>query len=236
MSPLPENNPGPDYRYELKFVVDPLRSEHLRHQIRLNAAAFYQAYPPRQVNNVYLDTYTLANYENTLSGTSNRLKVRYRWYGEDEYPETGTLEIKCKRNNLGWKLMYGASCAPYQTGDTWQAFHKNLHEQFPPEGRFWIETYPQPIIINRYMREYYVSADGQVRLTLDTDQRSYDQRYRSIPNVRNKTAIPDIAIMELKFGVGAYAEARNILRSLPARLSSHSKYVLGLNALSVLGI
>lgn len=229
---MSENSPGPDYRYELKFVVDPLRLDHVRHQIRLNPAGFREAYPPRQVNNVYLDTYTLANYEDALAGISNRVKVRYRWYGTDDFPRAGTLEIKCKRNNLGWKLMYGAADTPCHKGDSWHLFRKNLIAQLPPEGRLWIESYPQPILINRYMREYYVSSDGQVRLTLDTHQRTYNQRYRGTPNILSKTLTPDTAVLELKFGVNAYPEAREILRSLPVRLSNHSKYALGLNSLA----
>jgi hypothetical protein len=228
-------SPGPDYRYELKFVTEPLRTEHLRHQIRLNPAAFRQAYPARQVNNVYLDTYDLANYEDTLSGLSNRRKVRYRWYGEADCPGPGILEIKCKRNNMGWKLLYNVSEAPCQNGDTWLTFLRNLRAQLPPEGRLWLDFYPQPVIVNRYMREYYVSADGLVRLTLDTAQRTYDQRYRSVPSLKSKTAIPDASILELKCGMTHYDEARAVVRKLLVRLSNHSKYALGLNTLSTLG-
>ena len=95
--------PLDDLRYEIKFVVPITESYRLTAWVREHTAAFGIAYPPRRVNNVYYDSYGLATYEENLSGVSERTKIRLRWYGADSERLSGKLELKMKRNRLGWK-------------------------------------------------------------------------------------------------------------------------------------
>ena len=109
-----------EYRHELKFILDGLKEDWIHQQIKMHPAGFVRAYPPRYINNIYFDTYDFKAYQENLSGASGRLKVRYRWYGEEPYPTSGTLEVKCKRNQFGWKENYKIKESPYGDGDHWK--------------------------------------------------------------------------------------------------------------------
>ena len=74
-------------RYELKLVCDGRLLPQARSWIRLHPAVFMTAYPPRQVNNIYLDTPALVSLNANLAGFSKRQKFRLRWYAD------GTLNV-----------------------------------------------------------------------------------------------------------------------------------------------
>ncbi len=93
-------------RYEVKFISSPDRYHELEHWIRIHRAGFRSPYPPRRVNNIYFDDPVLYAYEENLVGASARSKVRLRWYGDTFQPDSCVLEVKRKRNMLGWKLNF----------------------------------------------------------------------------------------------------------------------------------
>jgi hypothetical protein len=96
-----------DYRYERKFLVDRLDVHQVRALVKLHPAMFYEPYPPRYVNNLYLDTEELDNYQENVSGTGERRKVRIRWYGDlFGLIEKPVLEFKIKSGLVGTKVTY----------------------------------------------------------------------------------------------------------------------------------
>ena len=54
----------------------------VRALVKLHPSMFYEPYPPRYVNNLYLDTEDMENYLDNVSGVAERRKVRIRWYGD----------------------------------------------------------------------------------------------------------------------------------------------------------
>ena len=200
--------------------------------LNLHSAGFYSPYPDRKVNNVYFDTYENYAYTENLSGASARTKVRYRWYGESVYPDAGSLEIKCKRNYFGWKLRFRANAAPVAGDDSWKDIRNNLIQQLDPEARLWLESNPQPVMINRYSREYYVSRDDKVRATIDTRQSVYDQRYKGRPNITHASNLPKTLVLELKFDRHDRDLAARIVQGLPVRISRNSKYMIAVQSVS----
>lgn len=108
----------------------------------MHTACFYTPYPDRWVNNVYFDTYDYYCYAENLSGSSSRTKLRYRWYGQNEFPQKGALEVKCKRNYFGWKLRFMADKSPYEKEASWRCIKRNLVRQLEPEARFWLDSHP----------------------------------------------------------------------------------------------
>ena len=225
------NRPVPhNLRLEIKFVAPEPEMDRLRQWIRLHSAGFYSPYEPRWVNNVYFDTYQYFSIAENLAGASRRAKLRYRWYGEAEYPGPGMLEAKCKRNSFGWKHAFEAE-SPYEERADWRDIHRRLWEQMDIEGKRWLEAHPHPVLINRYLRQYYVSRDGKVRATIDVKQRMFDQRYKPHPNVTHVANIPRTLILELKFAPEDRGLATSIIRRLPVRLSRHSKYLTGASAI-----
>ena len=221
-----------DARQEIKFVAYETEAASLMLWTRLNSAAFSPAYPSRWVNNIYFDTYVYDCFAQNLSGVSRRTKLRYRWYGESRYPAKGSLEVKRKRNQFGWKIRYQVSeSAPY-LGETWREILSAMRAQLPPEGKEWLNHFPAIVLINRYFRHYFLSADGSIRLTIDSCISVFDQRFNSSPNVTRRSNIPEITVMEFKFDRRDRDIANQVIQGLPLRLSRHSKYVTGLRAIA----
>jgi len=224
-----------DARYEVKFVAEPRRYHELELWIRLHTAGFRTPYPPRQINNVYFDTTALDAYAENLTGASARSKLRLRWYGATDAPQTSTLEVKRRRNRLGWKLLY-PGCAMDLAAEPWRRVLARLRGCIPPEGRPWLDSHPVPVLVNRYLRRYFESSDGHVRATLDYRQSVYDQRFSSRPNLRFQANIPDTVIVEIKFHRAHHALGSQAIAGIPIRVSRNSKYVIGLHSiLSPLG-
>jgi hypothetical protein len=222
--------PPENARYEIKFVADATRYHELERWILLNPAAFHTSYPPRQVNNVYFDTPDLFAYAENLSGASSRSKVRLRWYGDTQQPETSVLEIKRRRNHLGWKHHYSAGPMDFENR-TWRQLLSDLRRSLSPVGRIWLDESPQPVLINRYFRQYFESPEGGLRATLDFRQQVYDQRLKSRPNLRIRANLPDTLVVEIKFGRRDHALGSEVIASLPVRVSRNSKYMIGVGAI-----
>jgi hypothetical protein len=221
-----------DGRYEVKFVTGDPMAWKLRHWLKLHPAGFRVAYPARRVNNVYFDTDDFTTYWENLTGISARTKVRYRWYGERLEPGPGGLELKGKRNSLGWKRIFPVVESPWRPGASWRAIRRNLLASLPHLGRLWLEEHPIPVLINSYRREYYVSADGLVRVTLDLDQGVWDQRFSPHPNLTRAANLPRCVVVEAKCARGDRDLASRVLQGIPIRVSRHSKYVTGVRAVS----
>lgn len=66
------------FRYERKFVAPDSDLGEVLALVRRHPAAFGQAYPPRTVNNVYLDTPARRDYFDHVAGVGNRSKTRIR--------------------------------------------------------------------------------------------------------------------------------------------------------------
>lgn len=218
-------------RYEVKYVARATELHRLLGWVRNNRAGFKEPFPPRQVNNVYFDTYDHFAYAENISGASARSKVRFRWYGEVNAPERGTLEVKRRRGGVGWKLSYRVGAVPL-AGVSWRAFRGALREQLPSEARLWLDANPQPVLINRYRRRYFLSGDGRVRLTVDWNQRVYDERHCATPNLTRLANLPDTIVVELKFDRADRKLANRYAQGIPIRLSRNSKYVIGVQSIT----
>ena len=219
-------------RLEIKFVSYAYNFDQLMSWIHLHPAGFCSAFPDRQVNNIYFDGYQYTAYTENLSGSSERTKVRYRWYGESIEPRAGVLEIKRKRNYFGWKLYHRVKNDPCSSEMTWYSIRKNIRDQISEHGKLWLDLNPYPVLLNRYLRKYFLSSDGKLRVTIDTNQAVWDQRFKSEPNFLNKANLPDTLIVEIKFDRKDREYASQSIQSLPLRVSRHSKYMTGVNTIS----
>jgi len=218
---------------EIKFASYKVNLERVLAWIKMHSAAFYSPHPDRWVNNVYFDTYGSAAYVQNLSGASSRVKLRYRWYGQAQEPGPGVLEVKCKRNYFGWKIRFPCSdLAAGAQSDDWRDINRRLCDILPHEGRLWLQTYPAPTILNRYLRRYFVSHDERIRVTVDTDQCVWDQRYKSAPNYDQQSQLPDTLVVEVKFAREDRDLASVIIQTMPIRVSRHSKFMNGVRAVS----
>lgn len=221
-------------RYEMKMEASRNSLPEVQSWVRLNAAGFRTAYPPRQVNSLYFDTLGLDAYNDHLEGVPERRKLRFRWYGPDLSRAQGHFELKCKRERAGWKM--AAPVAGWidfeKTG--WTQALNGLADGLQGENRAaFLEMLKvsRPIILNSYQREYYVSADGRLRLTLDYDMRAYDQWLTAKPNIRFRLPQLDQMLIEFKCSVGDSGMLADVMSSFPLRSHQHSKYVSAIDAI-----
>jgi len=220
-------------RQEIKFVANRRDTDVIEQWLRLHPLAFRVAFPERFVHNVYFDTFDYMAFAENLAGISQRTKVRYRWYGDSMLPDTGRMEIKCKRNQYGWKLIYKVGKSPCSPDSSWDDIRESIGLQGGPEAMLWLEQNPFPVMINCYRREYYLSACGRIRITLDYDQQVWDQRYKPKPNIELKANLPETFVVECKFDRDQRELASKVLVGLPIRVSRHSKYMNAVNAITL---
>ena len=71
-----------------------------------------------------------------------------------------------------------------------------------------------------------------MRLTVDWDQRVYDERHCATPNLTRLANLPDTLVVEIKFARADRAIANRYAQGIPIRLSRNSKYVIGVQAIS----
>jgi len=216
---------GADERHEIKFAAYETEYATFRHWLRMHPAGFTTPYPERQVNNIYFDTWEYRAYAENLAGVSERSKLRYRWYGSSLGPAPGSMEVKQKRNHFGWKLRFAISDPIWEPGATWQVIRARLKAALPQTGQLWLDQNPLPVMLNRYRREYFCSADGLIRATIDTQQRAYDQRRWPQPNFDKAAIMQDTLVVEFKFARDDRQLAVNLLGNIPVRVGRHSKYM-----------
>ena len=223
--------PVKETRLEYKFITKDRYYYKLKHWIKMHPLGFNKAYPSRQINNIYFDTYDLKSYKDNLSGISSRVKIRYRWYGESISPAPGTLEIKCKRNLHGWKFKHPIKNLSPSSEDTWREIKTQISSQLSAGWRIHFNARPQQVLINRYFRDYFISQDGKTMLNLDTQQMVLNQRNKLLPNYKIKASLPCIVIIEAKVDRENQELIPTTLKNLPLVWSRHSKYVEGVNAI-----
>jgi len=216
-----------DLRYELKLVCAPYLLPQARSWIRLHPAGFGVAYPPRRVNSLYIDTPYLSSLNDNLEGVSERQKLRLRWYGDRVTDVQPYLELKQKSNLVGRKKRSLLPCS-LDLALPWTEILGTIRANVGPDWRALLQTVNQPALITCYQREYYVSRDGAVRVTLDFDQVAYDQRLSPRLNLRARLPITDAVVIEIKTALEYAERLPEIAARFPVLRNRHSKYVHGL--------
>jgi hypothetical protein len=215
-----------ELRYEIKLVCQRHRLGQARAWFRLHPAGFVVAYPQRRVNNLYLDTPHLSSLQDNLGGISARQKLRLRWYGESTRHIRAYLELKRKQNMLGYKRRAMLAC-DLDLALPWRDILEAIRANSDPDWLPLLQTACQPVLINHYEREYYVTLDGAVRITLDRDQVAYGQRLSLRPNLQARLHIADTVVIEVKAPREQAERLQDIVSRFPVPRSRSSKYVLG---------
>lgn len=199
------------YRYELKYALQESELTNLYAILSQHPALFKVAFPDRIVNNIYFDNINFQCCFENLDGISERTKIRYRWYGEQDKFSSGKSELKIKKNALGTKKYFDLE-HPKDLIDLEIQVKDVLHK---PEL--------QSALHNQYIRSYYIDDSGKFRLTIDRELSYW------LPGI--KTNIPSFCdsriIVEIKFDQEDANLIDRITRFFPFRLSKHSKYGSG---------
>ena len=225
----PGDPPLRTYRYERKFLVEELLPFQVEAIIKLHPRLFYAPYPPRFVNNLYLDTADLENYYDNINGASRRRKVRLRWYGEPfGMLNQVALEIKVKDGLVGTKHTYPLVPFELDKGFCMSDFKLVVLASYLPENVRRDLGNLEVVLFNRYYRRYYASRDGNFRLTLDSGM-AYYKANDLLGNAFIHRQVNDRdLIVELKYGIDQEPHANRVASFFPFRVTRSSKYVQGI--------
>ncbi len=221
-----------NYRYERKFAVSHLTFHEVERIVKLNRAMFFPIYSPRYINNIYFDTDRMDHYEATIEGAGNREKFRLRWYGNlfSNNLENSQLEIKIKKNYLNTKKTFRLMTGSVDSYRPEKIVSDILNcSDVSMEATTRLKQM-KPILLNRYYRKYFLSADGSFRLTIDTDIQYMNTDSRNLILQKGKDSRRKI-IVELKYGVDKDHPARHIASTFPFRMTRNSKYTNGIDTL-----
>ncbi|WP_420644597.1 VTC domain-containing protein [Candidatus Leptofilum sp.] len=216
-------------RYELKLVAPVVALPSLCVLLRSHPECFRQHYPPRQVNSIYFDTSDLQSYQANLIGNAWRNKLRLRWYGVANGRTLARLELKHKNNMLGYKSVVRLT-EPIELTQTWDKLQRHLRRLTPQAWHIPLREATQPTLLTKYFREYFISADGVIRVTLDYKLKAYDQRLSRSPNLRYALPATNQMVVEIKAPAAAAERLEEAVTYLPFKRVRHSKYVNGLRA------
>ena len=202
----------------------------VQQQIRIHPAAFSPIFHPRYINNIYLDTGDFEFYHDNVSGRGSRKKARIRWYGDLLGKiEKPVLEFKIREGFLGNKRSFPLK--PFTIDKNFSSGYLQtiFEESNIPDWALGVLKQLQPSLVNRYLREYFLSFDGKFRVTTDTELQYYG--IGRLNNSFTEKYTTDNVIVELKYDYKNSDLAPDISTRLPFRLTKSSKYVNGIELL-----
>jgi SPX domain protein involved in polyphosphate accumulation len=220
-------------RYERKYLITAYSHKEVEQLIKINKACFSEVYHQRNINNIYLDTFGMNHYYDNVEGSSNRLKVRIRWYGT----LFGTvakpvLEYKIKKGLLGKKKSYLLNDFQLdESFDQSQILKATAKDAVPKQVQEELLSL-KPTLLNSYTRKYFLSADKKFRVTID-----HHISYYGISHVHNTFSNRSVdhhtTVLELKYDSSHETEAKEISTQFPFALTKSSKYLQGLERIFI---
>ena len=183
-------------------------------------------YADRRVHSIYLDTPEFNDYHDNVSGLSRRSKTRFRWYQEDA--KHMVLEIKRKKNKIATKYQFQMK-NPCGLMPRDQCLLRSLVTENLDRFPAGIAGLNRPVLEVDYRRSYFELKHG-IRMTIDQEI-----QYRKLsPTVScQMKRSPVDYVVEFKYSMDQKKEFSDLLRDLPFRIFRHSKYVVGMDTVTV---
>ena len=223
-------------RREKKFTFQQEYLSNVRKRIHDSKYLFRKTYDDRYVNSIYLDSFDFANYNENLSGLSQRSKARIRWYSEKTFRQLSenddvSFEIKTRNNLFGEKLVYKLNFPIEVLRMNASEIFYFLRDSLPNEYLPHMDHCNVFSLGVAYKREYYEDFSKEIRATIDRNL-SFRRLNNSLPlNFKSVECIKlEYGILELKYP----QKIPDIMREIhfdgneitPGR---HSKYTIGVN-------
>ena len=100
-----------------------------------------------------------------------------------------------------------------------------------PEYKILFKFNSEKILINRYKREYFISKNKKIRITLDKNIQIYDQRFAlNKPNLKLKNYTQNYLVIEFKFNKEDKKFFNDLDINIPIKVSRNSKYINGIRS------
>jgi hypothetical protein len=164
-------------------------------------------------------------------GAVERLKIRIRWYGDREGSICSPmLEVKCKSNQQTGKCTYPLRPFMLDANFTIDVARALFDETVLPDMlRLHLKSL-SCVLLNRYTRTYFLSADKKYRITVDDGINAYAMSPHNNSFLSCRLS-PRTIIVELKYAVADDETAKVITNRFPFRLTKSSKYIDGVEKL-----
>lgn len=216
-----------NWRIENKFILNEYNIEQIKYFIKKHPSFFKKQHQTRQVNNIYFDDHKYSSFYDNIEGYSKREKVRIRWYGDTfKKIKKPILEIKIKNSQLGYKEYVKLNDFNFHQEIFDNNFFINIFKNIS-EKYFYNKIYKKkPVLVNSYNRQYYVSINKKIRITLDSKLKFYNIK-KNFVEIND-----DKKILEIKYDLKNHSDARHVSQYFPFRTSKSSKYVIGVNLLN----
>jgi len=224
----PYEQPIPRYRHEHKFVVGPAERIAIRSKLLPVMKKDPHVRPDGcyQIRSIYFDNYRDKALREKVDGCERREKFRIRWYNDDL--SFITLEKKIKDGDLCLKCdaaMTEEQLRRLLSGDTsWMMQSTSLVQEL----YFKMKTQLlRPRVLVSYLREPYIYAPGNVRVTFDFNVRSslWQNTFldRDLTDIHSMEESGDV-IMEVKYDDFIPEIIACLLQSQGIRPGTFSKY------------
>lgn len=216
-------------RYERKFLVAGVDPSEARRVLLSHPAGFGEIHHERAINNIYFDSVDAEAYHDAVEGAVYRRKMRIRWYGDLLGPiAKPVLELKIKQGLMGIKRAFKLPGFSLDTDWSPEALLDLVASSDLPSWLSEELRALRPVLINRYVRRYYQSRQGDHRATVDTDLQYY--RVSGLGSAflspyRDRRHV----VVELKYGEGGDEAARGIACQFPFRMTKSSKFTQGMS-------
>ena len=216
------------WRRELKFIVSEYSEDSIISLIKSNPIIFSEIYKERKINNIYFDTIDFKNFSDNVIGLSKRLKIRIRWYGETFTTiNNPILEFKIKNGLVGQKEYFQLKQFNINehtnSNEIYNDLIKNKTSVFAKQKLLLTK----PVLINNYVRRYFISSCKKFRITFDKNLNFYSFLGKKRRLIKTKQHI-----LEIKYDKNEMLNSGKITNYLPFRLSKSSKYVNGISLLT----
>lgn len=222
-----------NYRYEKKAFLKNFDYKLLKFLVKTSPFNFYQPYESRWINNIYLDNYDFSAFKNNIEGNASRKKLRIRWYGENFGTGKKVLELKIKQGHVGTKKYFNLENFEVSKNTDSVSLMNNLKNLNLEEEILKDLKLLKPSVGNRYKRDYFVSMDGKIRITVDKNLIFQSWFFSGIN--KQKLIISNSCILEVKFDKDKLDIGKEVFASFGIRSTKSSKYVMAVDALIAKG-
>ena len=207
------------YRYERKWVFDNASYIDVFNKALKSKFLFVVQHPKRHINSLYLDDFKRSSIIENLNGTSERTKVRVRWYGKNQYIlNKPKLEIKIKKNFLNYKKIFPLNNLNKLNVKNRKDVRKICYEVEKTLRKKNLVT----SISTHYQRIYLVSRNKKIRATIDYQMKgsNFNYHFQNPIFMHSKNLI-----LELKYNKEFDGYVRKNIQNISSRFSKNSKYV-----------
>ena len=219
-------------RRELKFTTNEIYYSDIINWIKNNKVNFKKHFPKRLINSIYFDNYSYSSFKENIYGDSKKTKIRLRWYNIFFFSMDSFFEIKKRDNIYNYKKTIKIPNLVIKLNSNFKEIIQTLKLNLEPIDTIELDARPFPTIISQYTREYYIDFDKEIRITIDRNIKTFDQRLSNKINLKNEITIPNLMVVEFKFKDASINKLLNSFNNFPLRLSKNSKYINGIRAAS----